>query len=131
MTSVGVALGTPAYMAPEQATADPAIDSRADIYSFGVSSYHMLAGEPPFKGETPFEVALQHVQKEPEPLGDIRPDLPAELCAIVHRMMTGREPDGGSEARRLRYECRNGVCQRSWSGAARGSPGTGGGDQGG
>src|SRR5262249_15460250 len=43
--------------------------------------------EPPFKGATPFEVAMQHVSAEPEPLGNIRPDLPAELCALVHKMM--------------------------------------------
>ena len=77
------------------------VDPRSDIYSFGVSSYHMLAGEPPFKGETPFEVALQHVQKEPEALGDIRPDLPAELCAIVHRMMNKRPEDRYQTAREI------------------------------
>src|SRR5262249_31018970 len=64
-----------------------AIDARTDIYSFGVTCYHMLAGEPPFKGKNPFEVALHHVNTQPEPLQSLRPDLPPDLCAAVHKMM--------------------------------------------
>ncbi|HTU89190.1 MAG TPA: protein kinase [Gemmataceae bacterium] len=99
LTQSGVTMGTPLYMSPEQVEGKP-VDSRTDIYSFGVTCYHMLAGHPPFQGESPFEVALQHVRDEPKPLNDIRPDLPAALCAIVHKMMakdlgeryqTGRE----------------------------------------
>jgi serine/threonine-protein kinase len=99
LTQTGVTLGTPLYMSPEQVEGKP-LDPRTDIYSFGVTCYHMLAGQPPFRGETAFEVALQHVRAEPIPLGQLRPDLPQALCAIVHRMMhkdpacryqTGRE----------------------------------------
>src|SRR5262249_22378209 len=86
LTQSGVTMGTPLYMSPEQVEGKK-LDPRTDIYSFGVTSYHMLAGEPPFRGQTPFEVALQHVQTEPELLDKVRPDLPAELCAIVHKMM--------------------------------------------
>jgi eukaryotic-like serine/threonine-protein kinase len=53
LTSAGLALGTPAYMAPEQAMADPATDHRADLYALGVLGYEMLAGQPPFTGRTP------------------------------------------------------------------------------
>jgi serine/threonine-protein kinase len=90
LTQSGVTMGTPLYMSPEQVQGH-ATDSRTDIYSFGVTCYHMMAGEPPFRGDTPFEVALQHVQTEPKPLGEIRPDLPPGLCAIVHKMMA-KEP---------------------------------------
>jgi tRNA A-37 threonylcarbamoyl transferase component Bud32 len=86
ITQSGVSMGTPLYMSPEQVQGHT-VDPRSDIYSFGVTCYHLLAGEPPFKGETPFEVAIQHVQNEPRPLQEVRPDLPAELCAAVHKMM--------------------------------------------
>ena len=99
LTQTGVTMGTPLYMSPEQFDKKP-VDHRSDIYSFGAMSYFMFTGHPPFRGESPYEVAYQHVHKDPEPLGDIRPDLPAELPAIIHRMMakppearyqTGRE----------------------------------------
>jgi serine/threonine-protein kinase len=99
LTQSGVTMGTPLYMSPEQVEGKP-VDSRTDIYSFGVTCYHMLAGHPPFQGDSPFEVALQHVRAEPKSLVDIRPDLPVELCAVVHKMLakdpaqryqTGRE----------------------------------------
>jgi serine/threonine protein kinase len=92
LTQSGVTMGTPLYMSPEQVEGK-AVDCRTDIYSFGVTCYHMLAGHPPFQGDSPFEVALQHVRDEPKPLTDIRPDLPAALCAIVHKMMA-KDPAG-------------------------------------
>src|SRR5262249_33201658 len=73
-------------MRPDQSVGRP-IDQRTDIYSLGVTCYHMLAGNPPFRGKTAFELALQHVKTEPEPLVQIRPDLPFPLCEIVHKMM--------------------------------------------
>ena len=75
LTQSGVTMGTPLYMSPEQVEGRP-LDSRADIYSFGVTCYHMFAGHPPFRGETAIEVALKHVNAEPEPLPALRPDLP-------------------------------------------------------
>lgn len=86
LTQSGVTMGTPLYMSPEQVEGK-SLDPRTDIYSFGVTCYHMLGGQPPFRGETAFEVALQHVQKQPAPLASLRPDLPEALCAIVHKMM--------------------------------------------
>jgi serine/threonine-protein kinase len=91
LTQTGITLGTPVYMSPEQVQGRPA-DHRSDIYSFGVTCYHLLTGEPPFKGATAFEVAVQHVQTDPPPLSDTRPDLPADLTAMVHRMMA-KQPD--------------------------------------
>jgi serine/threonine-protein kinase len=90
LTQTGVSMGTPLYMSPEQVEGKP-VDSRTDIYSFGVTCYHMLAGQPPFTGATAFEVALAHVRKEPPPLRQLRPDLPEALCAVVAKMMA-KEP---------------------------------------
>jgi serine/threonine-protein kinase len=92
-------MGTPLYMSPEQVQGQQT-DPRSDVYSFGVTCYHVLAGEPPFTGNNPYDVAIKHVTATPTPLHTIRPDLPPELCAIVHKMMakdpahryqTGRE----------------------------------------
>jgi serine/threonine-protein kinase len=91
LTQTGVTMGTPLYMSPEQVEGKP-VDPRTDIYSFGVTCYHMLAGHPPFRGSTAFEVALQHVRQAPQPLFEVRPDLPEALCAIVHKMMA-KAPD--------------------------------------
>jgi serine/threonine-protein kinase len=89
-------MGTPLYMSPEQVQAKP-LDPRTDIYSLGVTAYQMLAGEPPFKGANAFDVAIQHVQQEPIPLGNLRPDLPPDLCRLVHKMMAKAPVD--------RYPC--------------------------
>ena len=64
LTTAGVALGTPAYMAPEQAVADPHIDHRADIYAVGVLAYELLTGRPPFQADTPLETLRQVVEQE-------------------------------------------------------------------
>jgi eukaryotic-like serine/threonine-protein kinase len=91
LTQTGVSMGTPLYMSPEQVECKT-IDHRTDIYSFGVTCYHLFAGHPPFKGQSPFEVAIQHVQNQPPRLADIRPDLPAGLCTLIERMMA-KKPD--------------------------------------
>ncbi len=98
LTQSGVTLGTPLYMSPEQVQGHPT-DHRSDIYSFGVTCYHLLAGHPPFQGTTPFEVAVQHVQSEPPPLSAARPDLPADLCGVVHKMMAKKPADRYQTAR--------------------------------
>ncbi len=86
LTEVGVALGTPLYMSPEQIDGRP-VDARSDIYSLGVTSYQLLAGEPPHSGETALAIAMQHLNREPTPLGNIQASLPAELVRVVHRMI--------------------------------------------
>jgi serine/threonine-protein kinase len=89
LTQSGVTVGTPLYMSPEQVQGQT-VDHRSDIYSFGVTCYHLLAGEPPFQGNTAFDVALKHVKEEPPPLTAFRPDVPIELAAMVHKMMAKR-----------------------------------------
>jgi serine/threonine-protein kinase len=91
LTQVGMTMGTPLYMSPEQVEGKP-LDPRSDIYSLGVTCYHMLAGEPPFQGETALGVAVQHLRTQPERLENLRPDLPPALCRIVHRMLE-KDPD--------------------------------------
>ena len=98
LTQSGMTLGTPLYMSPEQVQGH-AVDHRSDIYSLGVTCYHMLCGEPPFRGATAFDVALKHVQEQPTPLNELCPDLPAELCAIIHKMMAKHPDDRYASAR--------------------------------
>ncbi|HVT40179.1 MAG TPA: protein kinase [Gemmatimonadaceae bacterium] len=93
VTSLGVALGTPAYMSPEQATADSAVDHRADIYSFGVLAYELLTGQPPFSGRTPQNVLAAQVTEMPEPIGRRRPSLPPALSALVMHCLEKRPAD--------------------------------------
>ena len=83
MTSVGISVGTPAYMAPEQAAADPATDHRADIYSFGCLAYEMLAGRPPFVGKTPQKLLAAQMGEAPQPIAELRPDTPDTLASLV------------------------------------------------
>ncbi|MDE3153066.1 MAG: protein kinase [Gemmatimonadota bacterium] len=83
LTQVGTTVGTPAYMAPEQIAADPTVDARADVYSFGVMAYEMLAGGPPFASLTPQALLAAHLAKPPRPLDEARPGLPPRLVALV------------------------------------------------
>jgi len=85
--TLGVALGTPAYMAPEQAAADPTIDHRADIYSLGALSYEMLTGRPPFHGDSPQAILAAHVTENPVPVTDARIGIPNELASVVMKCL--------------------------------------------
>jgi serine/threonine-protein kinase len=100
LTQSGVTLGTPLYLSPEQAQGHP-VDHRSDFYSFGVTCYHLLSGETPFRGSTAVEVALKHVTDQPRPLAALRPDLPADLCGMVHKMMAKNPGDRYQSAREL------------------------------
>ena len=86
LTEIGITMGTPLYMSPEQVEGK-AVDPRSDIYSLGVTCYQMLAGRPPFDGDTALAVAVQHLRSEPVRLETLRPDLPSGLCRIVHKML--------------------------------------------
>ena len=86
LTAVGVTLGTPLYMSPEQIQG-LSVDSRSDLYSLGATAYHMLSGRPPFSGDTALALAMQHMQAEVPPLNQLRPDLPMSLVTIVHRLL--------------------------------------------
>jgi tetratricopeptide (TPR) repeat protein/tRNA A-37 threonylcarbamoyl transferase component Bud32 len=92
LTTVGMTLGTPAYMAPEQAVADPNIDNRADIYALGVMGYEMLCGRTPFDGRSPQQVLAAHITQTPEPLLSRAPGCPPALASLVMRCLEKR-PD--------------------------------------
>jgi tetratricopeptide (TPR) repeat protein len=100
-TTVGVTLGTPTYMAPEQASADPHIDHRADIYAVGVVGYELLAGRPPFIGSTPQEVLAAHMAETPEPLTHHRPAVPPALATLVMKCLAKRPADRWQTAEEL------------------------------
>ena len=91
LTQIGITLGTPLYMSPEQVEGK-SLDHRSDIYSFGVTCYQMLAGAPPFSGDTALAVAVHHLKTQPNPLETVRPDLPPALCRLVHTMLV-KDPE--------------------------------------
>ncbi len=100
LTSVGITMGTPLYMSPEQVEGT-AIDQRSDIYSLGVTAYHMLAGHPPFQGDTALVIAVQHVKDTAIPLNELRRDIPRELCLLIEEMMAKDPSDRVDSATQL------------------------------
>ena len=92
LTLQGTSLGTPTYIAPEQAAGDPTLDHRADIYSVGAVAYEMLSGHPPFRGKSPQAVMIAHAREAPEPIGKRRPDTPATLARLVMKCLE-KTPD--------------------------------------
>jgi serine/threonine-protein kinase len=105
LTQVGMTMGTPMYMSPEQVEGRP-VDTRSDIYSFGVTCYCMLAGHPPFSGDTPLAIAIQHLNREPQRLEDVRSDVPEGLCRIIHKMMAKAPEDRYQNAAELLRDLR-------------------------
>jgi len=93
ITQRGMSLGTPVYIAPEQAAGDPELDHRADIYALGVVTYEMLCGHPPFSGRSPQQVMAAHATQKPEPIAARRRDTPNELAAIVMRCLEKKPSD--------------------------------------
>jgi serine/threonine-protein kinase len=101
LTTVGVALGTPTYMAPEQASADPHVDHRADLYALGVIAYELLTGRPPFTGNTPQQVIAAHVTQAPDAVTRYRTAVPAPLADLVMRCLEKRPADRPQSAQLL------------------------------
>ena len=93
LTTMGVALGTPYYMAPEQAAAESNIDHRADIYAVGAMGYELLAGRPPFTGPTPQQILTAHVTRRPERITELRPSAPPGLETLVMRCLEKKPAD--------------------------------------
>lgn len=93
ITSDGLTLGTPAYMAPEQALASPNVDERADIYALGIVLYEMLSGHTPFADTTAQRILARQLAETPSPIQQARPDTPPALAQAIHRAL---EKDPGA-----------------------------------
>jgi tetratricopeptide (TPR) repeat protein len=92
LTQLGTALGTPAYMAPEQAAGDPSTDHRADFYAFGCTAYELLTGRPPFVDKTPQRLLAAHMSLAPDAIGTLRADIPGALADLVMRCLEKDAP---------------------------------------
>ncbi len=101
LTTAGVALGTPSYMAPEQAAADPHLDHRVDIYAVGAMAYELLTGRPPFTGMTSQQILAAHVTQAPDPVSRHRPTCPPALEAVILRCLAKRAADRFQTAEEL------------------------------
>ena len=98
-TELGMAVGTPAYMAPEQAAADPAADHRVDLYALGLIFYETLAGDHPFAGRGPQAMLAAQLTELPSPLASRRPDVPADIAHLIARLLEKRPADRPQSAR--------------------------------
>ena len=99
LTQVGTSIGTPAYMAPEQAAGDPATDHRADLYALGCVAYEMLTGSAPFAGRPTHQLFAAHLNETPAPVAAQRPDVTPALAALVMRCL---EKDPASRPKNAR-----------------------------
>ncbi|MHB1223272.1 MAG: serine/threonine-protein kinase [Gemmatimonadaceae bacterium] len=102
LTLTGIAVGTPAYMSPEQALGEREVDARSDIYSLGVVAYQMLAGEPPFRASNTPAMLMKHISDTPAPLAPLRPDVPPALLAAVERALAKKPEDRWPDLREFR-----------------------------
>lgn len=87
LTQVGLSIGTPAYMAPEQAAGDPTVDHRADLYSLGATAYELLTGQVVFPGRTGQRMMAAHMAEHPRPVSELRSDIPQALATLVMRCL--------------------------------------------
>jgi tetratricopeptide (TPR) repeat protein len=104
LTQLGTSIGTPAYMAPEQAAGDPDVDHRADIYSLGCMAFEMLTGQTPFHGRSPAKMLAAHMMETPAPVSQFRADVPTSLDALVMRCLAkdpADRPQSGAEISQL------------------------------
>ena len=101
LTGTGVAVGTPAYLAPEQING-AATDHRTDLYAVGCLLYELLTGRPPYTGDSPFSVMHQHLAAEPVPPSRLRPELPPAVDAVIARALHKRREDRFPDAATMR-----------------------------
>src|SRR5215831_19362210 len=93
VTTAGIAIGTPAYMAPEQLAGDAAADHRIDIYAVGLLAYELLTGSSPFTGPSPRETLAAQLTRDPKPLHEVSPEVPRSLSSLVMRCLA-KDPAG-------------------------------------
>jgi serine/threonine-protein kinase len=97
-TTAGVVVGTPLYMSPEQAAADPGVDHRADLYALGLVGYELLTGAPPFEGRTPQAIMAAQVAQVPAAVQSRRADVPAWLSDLIARLLSKEPSDRPASA---------------------------------
>jgi TolB-like protein/tRNA A-37 threonylcarbamoyl transferase component Bud32/Tfp pilus assembly protein PilF len=101
LTQAGTGIGSPAYMAPEQAVGDPSTDHRADIYSFGCLAYEIFARKPPFHGFASHEILVAHLTAKPVPISDASNDVPASVASLIMRCLEKDPADRPQSANEL------------------------------
>ncbi len=112
LTESGIAIGTPAYLSPEQAAGETDVDHKSDIYSLGCVLYEMLAGEPPISGPTVESILRKHISAEPAAVSVIRPTIPDELAEVVHRSLAKAPADRFATAAELCAALRQAMIRR-------------------
>jgi serine/threonine-protein kinase len=115
LTRAGSVLGTPAYMPPEQAAGESALDARGDVYGLGAVAFFALAGRPPFQGKTLGQLLAAHRSEAPPALTDLRPDVPADLAAVVARCLAKEPNDRFPSAADLGRALARCGCAADWS----------------
>jgi len=103
MTSTAAVIGTAQYLSPEQARGE-SVDARSDVYSCGCLLYELIAGSPPFTGDSPVAVAYQHVREDPTPPSSLNPAIPAELDAVVLKAMSKNPANRYQSAAEMRAD---------------------------
>jgi serine/threonine-protein kinase len=112
LTRTGTVLGTPAYMSPEQAAGESAVDARGDVYALGAVAFFALAGRPPFEWRTVGRLLAAHRSELPPSLADLRPDVPADVAAVVARCLAKNPADRFQSAADLDRELGQCSCAR-------------------
>jgi serine/threonine-protein kinase len=115
LTRTGTVLGTPAYMSPEQAAGESALDKRCDIYGLGAVAFFALTGRPPFEGKTLGQLLAAHRSELPLPLTDLQPDVPADLSAVVTRCLAKDPNDRFQSTADLDRALAQCGCVKDWS----------------
>jgi protein kinase-like protein len=119
LTATGIAVGTPAYMSPEQAIGDREVDGRSDIYSLGVVGYQMLTGRLPFSAGNSMALLLKHVSESPRPIGELRPDAPKSLRDAIERALMKSPEDRWPTATAMREALLSDRLSPAWRAEAR------------
>ena len=126
LTQIGTSIGTPAYMAPEQAAGDPDIDHRADIYSLGAMGYELLTGQVVFPNRTPQRMLAAHMGEAPQPIATLRPDTPAPLADLVMQCLAkdpNQRPHDASDMARVLDTITSGSGMQAMAPVLLGGPG--------
>ena len=104
LTDTGQLVGTPGYMAPEQAMGTQVLDARTDLFAFGALLHHALVGTPPFDGRQTMEVLAHLLLKDPQPVRELRPEVPARLSALVSALLVKEREQRTSDAAAVEAE---------------------------